>query len=92
MFAIPIDEDPDATTHTVGVKPTASGFMDATPTATTISKDELDIVMMLLAQSGVKEAAILKAYGIGDIVALPKSKLDEVVTKLQSRIKQPVSA
>lgn len=91
LFAIPIDEDPDATTHTVGAKPPASGFMDA-PNVTTISKDELDIVMMLLAQSGVKEQTILKAYGIGDMVALPKSKLDEVVTKLQSRITQPVTA
>lgn len=91
LFAIPIDEDPDATTHTVGAKPPATGFMDA-PNVTTISKDELDIVMMLLAQSGVKEQTILKAYGIGDMVALPKSKLDEVVTKLQSRITQPVTA
>ena len=91
LFAIPIDEDPDATTHTVGAKPPASGFMDA-PNVTTISKEELDIVMMLLAQSGVKEQTILKAYGIGDMVALPKSKLDEVVTKLQSRITQPVTA
>jgi hypothetical protein len=91
LFAIPIDEDPDATTHTVGAKPPASGFMDA-PNVATISKEELDIVMMLLAQSGVKEQTILKAYGIGDMVALPKSKLDEVVTKLQSRITQPVTA
>jgi hypothetical protein len=91
LFAIPIDEDPDATTHTVGAKPPASGFIDA-PNVTTISKEELDIVMMLLAQSGVKEQTILKAYGIGDMVALPKSKLDEVVTKLQSRITQPVTA
>lgn len=91
LFAIPIDEDPDATTHTVGAKSPATGFMDA-PNVTTISKDELDIVLMLLAQSGVKEQTILKAYGIGDMVALPKSKLDEVVTKLQSRITQPVTA
>jgi hypothetical protein len=94
LFAIPIDEDPDATTHTVGAKPAAPGFMDAAPPAptATISKDEMDIVMMLLAQSGVKEATILKAYGIGDMVALPKARLDEVVTKLQSKIKQPVTA
>ena len=94
LFAIPIDEDPDATTHTVGVKPAASGFMDTAPTAptATISKDEMDIVMKLLIQSGVKESTILKAYDIGDMVALPKAKLDEVVTKLQSKIKQPVTA
>lgn len=91
LFAIPIDEDPDATTHTVGAKPAASSFMDAAPTSATISKDELDIVMMLLAQSGVKEQTILKAYGIGDMVALPKAKLDEVVSKLQSRIKPTVT-
>lgn len=89
LFAIPIDEDPDATTHTVGAKPAASSFMDDAPAspAATISKEELDIVMMLIAQSGVKEAAILKAYGIGDMVALPKAKLNEVVDKLQSKIK-----
>lgn len=91
LFAIPVDEDPDATTHAVGAKPPAPGFMDAAPDPT-ISKDELDIVMMLLTQSGVKEQTILKAYGIGDMVALPKVKLDEVISKLQSRITQPVTA
>lgn len=94
LFAIPIDEDPDATTHVVGKQPVASSFMDEAPAApaATISKEEMDIVMMLLAQSGVKEATILKAYGIGDMIALPKAKLDEVVTKLQSKIKQNATA
>lgn len=96
LFAIPIDEDPDATTHVVGKKPETTGFLQtaATPQQTTISKDEMDIVMKLIAQSGVKEAAICKAYGIGDIIALPQSKLQEVITKLQSKIKEntPVTA
>lgn len=92
LFAIPIDEDPDATTHVVGKKQetavVANGFLADTATPQqTISKDEMDIVMKLIAQSGVKESAICKAYGIGDIVALPQSKLQEVITKLQSKIK-----
>lgn len=88
LFAIPIDEDPDATTHVVGRKQEASAFIDSpTPQQEFISKDEMDIVMKLILQAGVKEAAICKAYGIGDLVALPKSKLQEVITKLQSKIK-----
>lgn len=91
LFAIPIDEDPDATTHTVGAKPAVVGFMDATPVQS-ITKEEMDVVMLLLQQSGVKEAQLLKAYGLTDLTALPKTKLGEVVAKLQAKIKQPVTA
>jgi hypothetical protein len=87
LFAIPIDEDPDATTHVVGPKPKASGFMDSPATPATISEDELKIVLELIKQAGVKDSNIAKAYGVGDLVALPQSVLPEVIAKLQSKIK-----
>jgi hypothetical protein len=91
LFAIPIDEDPDAITHTLGAKPAVSGFMSAAPVQL-ITKEEMDVVMLLLQQSGVKEAQLLKAYSLADLTALPKTKLGEVVAKLQSKIKQPTTA
>ena len=92
LFAIPIDEDPDATTHVVGKKEAApSNFIDtpAAPAAPeeTINDEELKIVLDLIKQAGVKDSNIAKAYGVGDIIALPKSKLPEIISRLQSKIK-----
>ena len=91
LFAIPIDEDPDATTHTVGTKPVPPSFLDAAP-GQSITKEEMDVVALLLQQSGVKEAQLLAAYSITDLSYLPKAKLGEAVAKLQSKIKPPVTA
>lgn len=81
LFAIPIDEDPDATTHVVGKKQEEL-----------ISLDEAELITRLAAQAKASVDAICKAYAIGSIGELPKSKVSEVTTRLQQKIKSQVEA
>lgn len=83
LFAIPIDEDPDATTHVVGKKEDA-------PAVELISMDEAELITRLAASAGVNMDAMCKAYGIKGIGNLPKSKVQEVTTRLQQKIKDKV--
>lgn len=80
LFAIPIDEDPDATTHVVGRKQEA-------PTEELVSLDEAEIITKLLSQAGVAPEQICKAYSVSGIGNLPKSKVPEITARLQKKIK-----
>lgn len=80
LFAIPIDEDPDATTHVVGRKQEA-------PTEELVSLDEAEIITKLLSQAGVAPEQICKAYSVTGIGNLPKSKVPEITARLQKKIK-----
>ena len=71
LFAIPIDEDPDATTHVVGKKESAQPVE-------LISMDEAELITRLAAQAKVNVDAMCKAYGIKSIGDLHKSKVAEV--------------
>ena len=85
LFAIPIDEDPDATTHVVGKKePAASVEL--------ISLDEAELISRLAQSAGVNVDAMCKAYSIRSIGDLPKARVPEVTTRLQEKIKSKVEA
>lgn len=79
LFAIPIDEDPDATTHQLAAK--------AAPAAKTLTADEQVIVINLCEQAGFSLEKICQIYGVGKIDEIPQAKLSEVTTKLQQKIK-----
>lgn len=83
LFAIPIDEDPDATTHVVGKKESAQPVE-------LISMDEAELITRLAAQAKVNVDAMCKAYGIKSIGDLPKSKVAEVTTRMQQKIKAQI--
>lgn len=80
LFAIPIDEDPDATTHQLG---------KAAPAVApkTLTADEQVIVTNLCEQAGFSLEKICQIYGVGKIDEIPQIKLSEVTTKLQQKIK-----
>lgn len=80
LFAIPIDEDPDATTHVVGKK-------EPVESVELISMDEAELITRLAAQAKVNVDAMCKAYGIKSIGELPKAKVPEVTTRMQQKIK-----
>ena len=80
LFAIPIDEDPDATTHVVGKK-------EPVESVELISMDEAELITRLAAQAKVNIDAMCKAYGIKSIGELPKAKVPEVTTRMQQKIK-----
>lgn len=83
LFAIPIDEDPDATTHVVGKK-------EPVESVELISMDEAELITRLAASAGVNVDAMCKAYSIKSIGELPKAKVSEVTTRLQQKIKSKV--
>lgn len=87
LFAIPTDEDPDATTHQVAPKAQPSGFIESAPAENTISEAEVAIIQELATQADVKEQMLLATYKIGALNQLPKSKLQEVSTRLQTKIR-----
>lgn len=76
LFAIPIDEDPDATTHVLG---------KAQPK--TITEDEFQVVKKLAEQAGADTTKICKHYGIDSLEQLPQENLKEVTMRLQKTIK-----
>lgn len=78
LFAIPIDEDPDATTHVVGKKPEAAVDL--------ISMDEAAMLSELIVKASVEEATVCKAAGVSSIGQIPKSKLQPIVERLQKKI------
>lgn len=78
LFAIPIDEDPDATTHVVGKK--------AEP-VDLISMDEAVLLNDLMVKAGIEEAAICKVAGVSSIGLIPKAKLQPIIERLQQKIK-----
>jgi hypothetical protein len=80
LFAIPIDEDPDATTHQLAKATPA-------PAPKTLTADEQVIITNLCEQAGFSLEKICQIYGVGKIDEIPQSKLSEVTTKLQQKIK-----
>ena len=76
LFAIPIEEDPDATTHQLAPKKEK-----------TLTSDEQAVVRNLSLQSGVSEEKICSILGVTGIDQIPQAKLAEVTTNLQKKIK-----
>jgi hypothetical protein len=76
LFAIPIDEDPDATTHQLAQKKEK-----------TLTSDEQQVVRNLSLQAGVSEEKICSILGVTGIDQIPQAKLAEVTTNLQKKIK-----
>lgn len=76
LFAIPIEEDPDATTHQLAPKKEK-----------TITPDEQDVVRKLCEQAGFPVERICEILGVTGIEMIPQAKLAEVTTNLQKKIK-----
>lgn len=75
LFAIPVDEDPDATTHTLKSQ------------VKTLSPDEQDVVRKLCEQADFTTERICEIVGVTGIELIPQSKLPEITTNLQKKIK-----
>jgi len=76
LFAIPVDEDPDATTHQLAPKKEK-----------TLTSDEQTVVRNLATQAGVGEEKICSILGVTTIDQIPQARLAEVTTNLQKKIK-----
>ena len=76
LFAIPIDEDPDATTHTLAPKKEK-----------TLTPDEQQVVRNLCDQAGFPVERICEILGVTGVELIPQAKLAEVTTNLQKKIK-----
>lgn len=76
LFAIPIDEDPDATTHQLAPKKEK-----------TLTPDEQEVVRKLCEQSGVSVDKVCGIIGVTGLELIPQAKLAEVTTNLQKKIK-----
>lgn len=87
LFAIPTEDDPDATTHVVAAQPSKSSFIDAPSAEPAISEAEVQILQELAQQAGVKEQMLLATFKVSTLGEIPKSKLAEITARLQSKIK-----
>jgi hypothetical protein len=76
LFAIPIDEDPDATTHQLASKKEK-----------TLTPDEQQVVRNLCEQAGFPVERICEILGVTGVELIPQTKLAEVTTNLQKKIK-----
>lgn len=76
LFAIPIDEDPDATTHQLAPKKEK-----------TLTPDEQEVVRKLCTQADFPAERICEILGVTGVELIPQTKLAEVTTKLQQKIK-----
>jgi hypothetical protein len=81
LFAIPIDEDPDRHTHEVGKSP-----------GKTLAPSDIDIIRKLMASTDVTEEKLLEIYKVASIEEIPMSKMAEITSNLQKRIKQAEEA
>lgn len=81
LFAIPIDEDPDRHTHEVGKSPSK-----------TLAPSDIDIIRKLMASTDVTEEKLLEIYKVSSIEQIPISKMAEITSNLQKRIKQAEEA
>jgi len=80
LFSIPIAEDPDRTTHTLEPnKPPEQKKK--------LSQTDIGSIETLANQAGITSEFICNLYKIEDITELPPSKLNEVITNLQKKIK-----
>lgn len=76
LFAIPIDEDPDATTHQLAPKKEK-----------TLTADEQTVVRKLSEQAEFPLEKIYEILGVPSVEAIPQAKLAEITTRLQKKIK-----
>ena len=76
LFAIPIDEDPDATTHQLAPKKEK-----------TLTPDEQQVVRNLCEQAKFPVDRICEILGVSGVELIPQTKLAEVTTNLQKKIK-----
>lgn len=76
LFAIPIDEDPDATTHVMGKQPSK-----------TLTPDEQDVVRKLCEQAEFSVERVCEIYQVEDVSLIPQSKLPELTGNLQKKVK-----
>lgn len=81
LFAIPIDEDPDRHTHEVGKAP-----------AKTLTPSDIEIIRKLLADTDVTEEKLTQIYKVASIEEIPVSKMAEITSNLQKKIKQKEQA
>jgi len=75
LFSIPIADDPDRTTHQLA------------PTVKAVGAGELSAIRKLADQAGVTEEYINGIYKLETLEALPLAKAEEVMSKLQQKIK-----
>ncbi len=93
LFAIPVDEDPDAHTHVVGKSPEPSGFLETSaPAVDLVTMDDAEIITKLIAQAGADALAVCKAYAVTGLGNLPRSAVPEITARLQKKIKQKSTA
>ena len=81
LFAIPIDEDPDRHTHEVGKAPVK-----------TLTPTDIEIIRKLLAETDVTEEKLHEIYKVTGLEQIPMSKMAEITSNLQKRIKQKEEA
>ncbi len=81
LFAIPIDEDPDRHTHEVGKSP-----------GKTLAPSDIDIIRKLLVETDVTEEKLHEIYKVTGLEQIPMSKMAEITSNLQKRIKQKEEA
>lgn len=81
LFAIPIDEDPDRHTHEVGKSP-----------GKTLTPSDIEIIRKLLAETDVTEEKLHEIYKVSGLEQIPMSKMAEITSNLQKRIKQKEQA
>ena len=76
LFAIPVDEDPDATTHTLQSR------------TKTLTPDEQAIVRTLCEQADFPSERICEIVGVTGLELIPQHKLGEITTNLQKKIEK----
>jgi len=78
LFAIPIDEDPDKTTHELMPKAKAKVEM--------LNDDDVSIIKELVDKAGEDEDTILNAFKVITWQEIPRDKFAVIVSKLQKKI------
>jgi len=78
LFAIPIDEDPDKTTHELMPKAKAK--------VETLNDDDVSIIKELVDKAGEDEDTILNAFKVITWQEIPRDKFAGIVSKLQKKI------
>lgn len=78
LFAIPIDEDPDKTTHELAPK--------AKPAQVFLNTEDIGVIKGLLDKAGVTEDTVLNAYKVIDWEHIDRKEFAGIVKKLQTKI------
>jgi len=81
LFAIPTNEDPDATTHTLAPKEKA-----VAKEVEFVTVDEIQIISGLIAQAELDPVVLLQAYTVSEIGQLPRARCKDIIARLQKKI------